>query len=191
MLSPFAVTIKVVKVLEECGIPYLIGGSLGSSIYGVPRATMDADLVVKLEVKNIISLVDQLKDEFYIDSDMIKEALNQKACFNLIHLPTMFKVDLFVSKNTPFEQEEFLRRQTETLPETGAVLYFASPEDLILHKLLWYQEGGEVSERQWLDALNVYMVQSERLDHDYLRHWAAELEILALLEKLMTDSGKK
>jgi len=50
----------------------------------------------------------------------------------------------------------------------------ASAEDTVLSKLEWYRLGGETSDRQWRDLLNVLKVQGERIDTVYLRHWAAQ-----------------
>src|SRR5687768_9546870 len=103
MQIPFLVTLKVIKALEECGINYLIGGSLGSSIHGIPRATLDADLVTDINSVQVNQLVEKLKAEFMIDADMIHDAINRRSCFNVIHLKTMFKVDIFIIKNTPYD----------------------------------------------------------------------------------------
>lgn len=187
MLAPFLVTSKVIKVLEECGINYFIGGSLGSSFYGIPRATLDADLVSELDQSKVKLLVEKLKGEFYIDADMINQAIHQRSCFNIIHLPTLFKVDIFILKDDPYAKEELSRSRSEIMPETDQMMQIATPEDVILTKLLWYQDGGGVSERQWLDAKGVFMVQGARLDDAYLTEWANILGVDALLEKLRLE----
>lgn len=184
MLIPFSVTFKVIKALEECGIKYFIGGSLGSSIYGIPRATLDADLISDLDHTKVQQLVEKLKDEFYIDADMIYDAIQHRSCFNLIHLPTMFKVDIFILKNDLYATVEFSRRRPEIVLETGEIMQIAAPEDIILTKLLWYKDGGCVADRQYQDAKGVLLVQDELLDHNYLIHWAKMLGIDDLLEKL-------
>jgi hypothetical protein len=97
-------------------------------------------------------LVEKLKDEFMIDADMIYDAIKRRSCFNIIHLKTMFKVDIFILKNNPYEIMEFSRRKPELLPDQDTSVNVATPEDIVLNKLLWYQEGGGVSERQWEDA---------------------------------------
>lgn len=66
---------------------------------------------------------------------------------------------------------------------------FTSPEDIILHKLIWYEMGGRVSERQWLDVLGVLKVQSTDLDAAYLRKWAAKLRVAALLAQAWDEAG--
>lgn len=188
MNTTLSVTLKVIKALEECGINYLIGGSLGSSIYGIPRATLDADLVSDIKETQVSCLVEKLKNEFYIDKDMINEAIKNKSCFNVIHLETMFKVDIFILKtDSPYGREEFARKRLETISNDQIKANVASPEDIILTKLLWYKDGGLVSERQWKDAKGVFKVQGSFLDQDYLNKWACRLGIRDLLDKLKQE----
>ncbi|RPI72763.1 MAG: hypothetical protein EHM45_21750 [Desulfobacteraceae bacterium] len=183
----FTVVMKVVKALEECHISYLIGGSLGSSIHGIPRATLDADLVSDIKKDQIGALVEKLQGEFLIDPDMIKEAIQNHGCFNLIHLETMFKIDVFVLKDTPYEITEFSRRRSETMPGISEKVQIATPEDIILNKLIWYKAGGGVSERQWEDAKGVFKVQGGLLDLQYIQDWAKILKI----EDLLIDMQKE
>ncbi len=187
MEGPFKVTFKVIKALEECGINYLIGGSLGSSIHGIPRATLDADLVTDIQDIHVDQLVAKLQDEFMIDKDMIEDAIKRRSCFNIIHLDTMFKVDIFILKNNSFDNNVFTRRKPELILEPALFVNVASPEDIILNKLLWYQDGGGVSERQWEDAKGIIKVQGENLDFQYLDYWAETLGINKLFSRLKEE----
>jgi hypothetical protein len=187
MQIPFIVTLTVINALEECGINYLIGGSLGSSIHGIPRATLDADLVTDMNDVQVNQLVEKLKDQFMIDADMIYDAIKRHSCFNIIHLETMFKVDIFILKNNPYEIMEFTRRKPELLLDPNTFVNVATPEDIVLNKLLWYQDGGKVSERQWEDAKGVLKVQGQSLDFQYLEYWAEMLGIQELLVRLRQE----
>lgn len=152
--EPIAVTLIVIQALEKLGVPYLIGGSLASAVHGVVRATLDADLVADLHLEHAELLAQALDDAFYVDIEAICDAIRCRSSFNVIHLETMFKVDVFVPKQRPFDQMQFERRVEQgvaTDPERTA--YIASVEDTILAKLEWYRLGGEVSERQWRDVL--------------------------------------
>jgi hypothetical protein len=185
MLSePIQVTLRVVTTFERLGIPYLIGGSFASAVHGLVRATMDVDLVADIKPAHIPLLVAILEDEFYIDAEMIRDAIQHTSSFNLIHLETMFKVDVFILKQRPFDLNQMQRRTSQLVgdsPQDQA--YFSTAEDIILAKLEWFRTGGEVSERQWRDILGVLDLQSDRLDFEYLQKWAANLDILDLLQR--------
>ncbi len=182
--EPVEVTIKVTTVLEKLSIPYLIGGSLASALYGMVRNTQDADIVAEMRPEHLSPFVAALQDEFYLDEEMIATALQHNASFNLIHRETMFKVDIFIPLPRPFLQSQLARAQRQTFTfETEVSAKFASPEDTILAKLEWYRLGGEVSERQWRDILGVLKTRADKLDLDYLEKWADELELANLLKR--------
>jgi hypothetical protein len=180
----------VIQAFRSLGVPYQIGGSLASSAWGLPRSTQDADLVADLRPEHVASFVAQLLDQYYVDALMIHDAIRQHSSFNLLHLDTMLKVDVFIHKPATFEQAAFWRARPEWLddPPTEQVL-FTSPEDIILHKLVWYKMGGKVSERQWLDVLGVLKVQGTGLDTEYLREWARHLDVDDLLTQARNEAG--
>lgn len=181
-----AVTLKVTGVLEQFGIPYVIVGSLASTVYGLARTTLDSDLLAAIQPHHIPALVQALQDEYYISADAMAEAIVYQSSFNLIHLATMFKVDIFIVKAGTFDQVQLahgrLLRLSES-PDQAAIV--ASPEDTILSKLVWYRTGGEVSERQLRDVQAILEVQRDGLDLAYLRHHARELGVADLLAALL------
>jgi hypothetical protein len=171
------------------GIEYLVGGSLASSLHGRPRTTQDVDLVATLAGRHVSELVRALEKEFYIDADMIHDAIRRRASFNIIHLETMLKVDVFVFAGDELGTEEIRRRIAVEL--RGATVWFASPEDIVLQKLEWYRKGEGVSERQWRDALGVIEVQGERFDWSYARRWANEIGVLELLDRAAAETSRE
>ncbi len=184
MLSePIVVVARIVQAFDALGIPYVVGGSLASSVYGVPRATQDVDLVADLTVAHADKLQQLLSADFYVDSDMIRDAILKRASFNVIHLVTMFKADVFIMKRDAWSREEMSRARQEQLdgPNGPVNIRFASPEDTLLHKLVWYRLGNEISDRQWLDISGVLKIQGELIDNDYLDRWAPVLGVADLL----------
>jgi hypothetical protein len=180
----------VVEALERLGVRYHVGGSVASSALGVARSTLDVDLVADLRQDHVDDLVSALELGYYIDGDMIRDAIRRRSCFNVIHLATMLKVDLFVLKQRPYDRLAFSRAAPAVLEEEeGARSYLlASAEDTILNKLEWYEMGGRVSDRQWGDVLGVLRVRGDALDLDYLRRWAEELGIRELFERALAET---
>ena len=181
----------VVAVFDQLGIEYYIGGSVGSSTYGIPRATFDVDLIADLRQEHVRSFVKGLETEYYVDEDMIQDAIMHQSSFNIIYLDSMLKVDVFLPKARPFDQEEYRRVQQEVLVNGTRPFKIASAEDTLLHKLEWYRMGNEISDRQWNDILGVLKVQGTHLDMDYLKKWSANLNVTDLLERALVDAGLK
>lgn len=184
------VLLQVVYAFDQLDIPYMIGGSMASAVHGVTRSTIDADLIAEINPEQAQALVEMLDEAFYVDREMILDAILYRGSFNMIHLQSMFKIDVFIRKERPFERKQFERRTLQVLanhPEQSA--YVATAEDIILAKLEWYRQGGEVSDRQWRDILGVMKVQTGLLDVNYLTEWADELRVADLLQKALAESS--
>ena len=183
------ISMEVARVLEDLQIPYLIGGSVVSSLYGDPRTTFDSDLVADLQPQHIQPFSAALSRDFYVEPERIADAIRRRASFNIVHHRTGLKVDIFIFKNDSHSRQEMARRQMiAPLPDMGEVP-MATAEDIILQKLRWYELGNHVSDRQWNDVLGVLKVQRKRLDFEYLKEWAAHLEVEDLLQKAYEDAG--
>jgi hypothetical protein len=189
LAEPIQITHRIAQEFERLGIQYLIGGSLASSLHGIPRATNDVDMIAAITYDHIPLLVKALETEFYIDADMIRDAIGRQSSFNIIHLATMFKVDIFVLKSDIASQQEMKRRgqyQVSAIPDQ--TLFLASAEDVIVHKLYWYQLGGGISERHWTDVLGVLQVQKDQLDYPYLTWAAQQRGVYDLLQQALKDA---
>lgn len=183
--------VPVVEALEELGVRYRVGGSVASSALGVPRSTLDVDIACELGLAHVARFVARLRERYYVDADMISDAIRRRATFNLVHLATMLKVDVFIRKGRPFDAQSFERVLRKPLDSVAGARSFdlTTAEDIILHKLEWYRLGSEISERQWLDLVGVLKVQANAIDVAYLRHWANELEVADLLERALLAAG--
>ncbi len=171
-----------------------MGGSLASSAYGYGRATQNADLIADLIAdfrrEYIAPFAKTLAGRFYVSEPLIASAIERRSFFNLIHLATLFKVDVFVLKDRLFVQVVMERVRLGRLPVPGEPLELpvASPEDVVLAKLEWYRKGNEISERQWLDILGILKVRADSLDFDYLWHWSREIHVDDLLLRVLKDA---
>lgn len=187
--EPVRIALEVAAVFENLEVPHFLGGSLASSIYGIPRTTQDVGFIADLSKECVIPLVKALEKDFYIDEEMIRQAIFYTSSFNIIHLKTIFKVDVLLQKKDPFSQEEMKRRKRELIDkENNLSLFVVSPEDILLEKLLWFEKGNRVSERQWRDVLGVLKVQGDLLDRDYLKRGAEVLRVKELLERAFDEA---
>jgi hypothetical protein len=186
--DPVAVAMRVGNAIEAAGGSYFVGGSLASSLQGEPRATNDVDIVFELPLGRIAVLVAALQPDFEIDVDMLRDALLHGRSCNIFYLPVVMKVDLFAVGPSPYDEVEFARRRRVPVRPTGETLVVKSPEDSVLRKLLWYREGGSVSDRQWRDVVEVLRVSGPGMDRGYLEGWGERLAITELLERARAES---
>ena len=183
----------VLAAFERLGVACHIGGSVASSSHGVGRSTQDVDVIADLHPSHVRPLVAALANDYYVSEPMIEAAIRGRSCFNVIHLPSMFKVDIFVLKQRPFDQAAFRRAKPGRvgLNEDFVETAIASPEDVVLNKLEWFRLGDELSERQWNDVLGVLKVCASNLDHAYLDRWANELGVRDLLDRARAEVNQK
>jgi len=177
---------KVFQVLEDIGIEYMVTGSTASSLQGEPRSTHDIDIVVSIQRSAVDALVAAFPPpDFYLDRNNILDAINRQSMFNLIDSKEGDKVDFWILTGEPFDKSRFSRKYIEEV--MGIRMWVSSPEDTILAKLRWAKLSGG-SEKQFVDALRVYEVQSEKLDRDYLERWVKELDVEPLWRRLMDEA---
>jgi hypothetical protein len=182
---------ELVDTLNRLTIPYMVGGSLASSVHGIFRATNDIDIVAAVREEDIPHLASGLAGNFYADPETMIQALHEARPFNLIHFVSGYKFDIFPAAGNPYFETQLARCTVQEIPlgegETiGCPV--ATAEDTILAKLAWYRAGGEQSERQWNDVRGIRSVQGTLLDLAYMRKWAGHLKVDDLLERLLSEA---
>jgi hypothetical protein len=177
------IALCVAAAIEKVGGAYFVGGSLASSVQGEPRATNDVDIVLELPLGRIRDFIDTLGSDFEVDADALRQALLQGSSCNIFFLPFLTKIDLFGVGPTPYDEIEFARRSPMVVREPDVRLVVKSPEDTVLRKLWWFRKGGEVSERQWRDVVQVLRFSGAAMDTGYLARWADELGVADLLAR--------
>ena len=129
--APLQVALQVAAALERCGVRYLVGGSLASSVSGEPRATMDVDLVVALTQADVEPFLAHLGEGFYADEETLRSAIRARSSVNLIHIESSTKVVLFILGGTPVDDEQMERR---------VKMQVASGPDRYLYSSKWSTE---------------------------------------------------
>ena len=177
---------KVIQVLEDTGIDYMVTGSVASSLQGEPRSTHDIDLVVAIQESAVKKLLEAFPPpDFYLDEHSILDAISRQDMFNLIDVNEGYKVDFWILTDEPFDQSRFSRKYVEEV--MGTKIQVSSPEDTILAKLRWAKLSGG-SEKQFTDALRVYEVQFEKLDKSYLEYWVKKLNVKSMWKRLKKEA---
>lgn len=188
MLNEAEVLKLIADRLEALRIPYFVSGSTASIVYGEPRLTNDADIVVRLFTVLVPRFVAAFEHDFVVSEDAVVDSLKRKYAFNIIHINTAFKIDFYpVSDDDDLEMDTFARRKRFDLG--AGEVWLASPEDIVLAKLRWYQKGRGMSDQQWRDVLGVLKVQGDRIDRAYLSGQARRFGLVALLAQALEDAG--
>jgi hypothetical protein len=178
----------VADALSSLGVRFYVGGSVASSYHGALRSTMDVDVVCELQESDASEFLRKLGGDYYVSEPAVRTAIQRKSCFNLIHLPTSFKVDVFISRGRPFDSKTVARAELGSLGgERNLTVPIASLEDVIVIKLEWYRLGGDVSQRQWDDVSRLLSLVGETADLEYLRLAADSVGVADLLAQLLGE----
>jgi hypothetical protein len=169
----------VTRRLDEANVPYMLTGSLALNFYAIPRMTRDIDLVVELSPTDAEQMHDLFAADFYVDLGAIREAIEQRSVFNIIHTSLVVKVDLVVRKDTEYRRTEFARRRRVAFE--GHPLCIVAPEDLIISKLDWGRDSR--SSVQLDDARNILRAHPH-LDRPYLERWISALDLGRLYREI-------
>jgi len=182
-MGPYELLAKVVAVFEQLEIQYLVTGSVAAMAYGEPRLTNDIDIVAGIQAIHIRGLLESFPmDEYYLDEDMIREAINRFSQFNIIHPASGLKVDIMIKKETPFDQSRFSRIK-RIHPAADYAANFAAPEDIIIKKMEYYHEGG--SDKHLRDITGMLEISGEIIDLSYIHDWSDRLGLLEIWQAIL------
>ncbi len=69
----------VLQILEEMGIPYLVGGGVALTVWATPRMTHDIDIVVDMPGERITEFCSHFpSDRYFIDAEDMDRAFRHK-----------------------------------------------------------------------------------------------------------------
>lgn len=185
-------TLGAAAVFARCGLRHALGGGLASSIHGEIRTTLDADFAAALPVLAVPRFVQVASVAFHVDEDEVRSAARDLCMFCMTHKPDLVKVDVHVVPDTGHHKAEFDRaRWIQIGDERGEDVLVATAEDVLLQKLMWFQKGGESSQRQWRDVLGILKARAHNLDLGYVRAWADPQGTRDLLERARIASSRE
>ena len=176
--------------LESLGARWYVGGSVASSVHGIPRATQDADIVATLHPGQGQKLASLLGEDFYIDADTAERAIHARRSFNVIHLETMFKVDIFVAQGDAYSRRAMESRLIRVVSDAPPLsLPVATAEDTVAHKLFWFRQADESSDKQWRDLVGVLKTLDRHIDQARLRLACTDLGVDDLVDRALEAAG--
>jgi hypothetical protein len=174
-LLPYELMQMAASFFERRGIAYRIVGSMASMAYSEARFTNDIDILVDLSEDDAEQIETEFPaPEFYVSLSAIKSAIRDRRQFNIIHIPSGLKLDIIQRKDNEFGTLDITRGQR--LKSDGFYdAWFASPENVILMKLRYFQEGG--SDKHLRDVASILLIQDKHIDREYIEQWARKLSV--------------
>lgn len=187
--DPVEVAVLVATAFEQIGVRYVLGGSLASTTFGEPRATLDVDFAVDLSASQVAELGVALGSDFRFSGDWARAEIARHGSFQIVHDPSFVRVDVFVPEWSGFDLWKWQKRRRLHLDQSGRLaLDVTSPEGVVLQKLVCYRKGGEISDRQWRDVLGVLKIQAPTLARGDLETWASRLGVDDLLARALGEA---
>ena len=178
----FVFLLKIVKKrLDKAGIPYMVSGGVAVSFWGFPRTTHDIDIVIEAQEKDKNKIIKIFEKDFYISDEAVEEAIKNRFTFNIIDNKSGLKIDFWLLKKDAFGKSEFSRKIKERM--FGEDIFIISPEDLVLCKLMGFEETK--SGRRLQDAKSI--LQTSRVDMKYIKSWAKKQGTIEILNDLLKD----
>ncbi|HEX5720255.1 MAG TPA: hypothetical protein VF179_29135 [Thermoanaerobaculia bacterium] len=176
----------VAGTLEKLGIRYFVTGSMATIFFGEPRFTNDIDIVVDLPPGKISAFCAAFpEDDFYLSEESARRAVSRRGQFNVIHPRSGLKIDFMVPGDSPLDRSRFLRaRRLSPGPDFQA--FFSSPEDVILKKMEFFQEGH--SEKHLRDIVGVLKVSGDQIDRSYIEDWVSKLGLEEVWREILRRS---
>jgi hypothetical protein len=184
--DPIAIAALLAQILNTANIPYYITGGVAAIAHGEPRATIDLDVVIRIDLADLPTLAAIFEANGFYVAGLTDVLAGSLQCLNITHLETIENVDLMISGTDEYDLIKLDRRRLYTLPGSGEVA-IASPEDVIISKLIWRRESQ--SDKQWRDILGVLKVQQEKLDFDYLQGWVDQFELEVDWQRAKIEAG--
>jgi hypothetical protein len=187
--GPLGLIRQLATILDDIGVPYVLGGSMASSVMGEPRSTVDVDMAVRLDPDSGEALIDRLRAHFYVPVAAARDAIAAHSSFNAVDNASFLKLDLFVLGDGLLDRRQIERRVLVDFGDDERGIWVTSAEDQVLRKLDRYRQSNNVSDRQWRDVVGILRVRMQSLDFEYLRATAEEVGLADLLHDAIAAAG--
>lgn len=169
--------LSFLEILSELQIDYALIGGLATGYWGEERFTKDIDLTIALDP----SKWHLLKERLERSSDLVIDSVHHDPESLLPYLIRLHykgdAIDLIVSLTE--YQDSLLNRKVE-IKIFDRVIFLASPEDIIVSKLIAGRPQDLVDIKKIYDALS-------DLDQKYIEKWSEVWDVRDRWEKVKKD----
>lgn len=188
MALPSELLGDVVTVLDDLEIPYFVTGSVASIAFGEYRATADVDIVASIQERHVQLLCAAFpQDRYYVDAQMVRDAVRGGGQFNVIDAQSGYKADIIIPDQSPLNAQRFARARRLRLTGANRAYWFSSPEDVILKKMEFFREGG--SDKHLRDIAGIIKTMGDKLDRSYIERWAATLQVDGVWQAILKKAN--
>ena len=168
---------KIIGTFETLEVPYFITGGMAAIAYGEPRYTSVIDVVADISEASVPAFLTQFPaPEYYLSAAAVQDAITRRFQFNILHPASGLKVDVILPARDEYDRLR-MSRITRLQLDSETQGWFASPEDVILKKLAYFQMGG--SEKHLRDIASMILILDQRLDKEFILSWANKLGVAA------------
>jgi hypothetical protein len=188
LAGPLQIAVRVGEAFDKLGVRWVVVGALAASLYGIPRATHDVDLYAELALEQVDALLADLSAGFFADKKQVVSGIQNRSWFSVVHIATMTKVDVFLSRDESLAKAQLDRRVNFRVYRSEAILPLLSAEDTVLQALAWYRRSERKAVQQRQDAVGVLRVCGATLDRQYLKKVAKQEKLTGLLESAERDA---
>jgi hypothetical protein len=178
--------VKLHDLFVSNGIDYYVTGGVAAVAYGEIRTTQDLDVVLAIDLTELSRIAEIFTAAGFYVSGLDDVIAKRMFSLQVTEIETISRAASIVDRDTEYSRMQLSRRQTIPI-SADKLVYFASPEDVIINKLIWGRSSQ--SEKQWRDVLSIMKTQRESLDYEYIRAWSGKLELIPLYTQATIEAG--
>jgi len=158
---------KIARGLDQRGLAYMVIGGQAVLLYGEPRLTRDIDITLAAGVERLPEILEMVRElEWQVLVTSPAEFVRETMVLPCLEPASGIRIDLIFSFS-PYERQAMER--VRRVKMGSAYVRFASPEDVIIHKVI----AGRPRD---LEDARTILIKNPDVDRRYIRDWLKRFE---------------